>query len=66
MFSVLIPSRTFLVCSMMNIEVRLMENRADLNATVPPDRESPLQLLLRASHMEGELVQLCKSRHGPG
>lgn len=54
------------MCSKMNIKVRLMENRADLNATVPPDRESPLQLLLRASHMEGELVQLCKSRHGPG
>eukprot|EP00438_Fugacium_kawagutii_P009186 Skav231830 [mRNA] locus=scaffold4309:9242:25827:+ [translate_table: standard] len=42
--------------------VRLIENQADLNALVPPDQESPLQLLLRASHTEGELVNLCKSR----
>ena len=44
--------------------MRLIENRANVNALVPPEQESPLQLLLRASHTEGELVQLCKSRLG--
>lgn len=48
--------------SLNSMIVRLIENRANVNALVPPEQESPLQLLLRASHTEGELVHLCKSR----
>ncbi|CAK9001749.1 unnamed protein product [Durusdinium trenchii] len=40
----------------------LIENKADLNRTAPPHEESPLQILLRGSHADGELAHLCKSR----